>query len=255
MPVTPINLLIVDNDPAMCGLFFRIFTGLGHHVRCARSNFLALHHLQQHIPQIILTDLHLPETPGIEEMCVVRYRDPDIHVIATSRASAEARLQSGFPSAPLDSQNINLAYLINMINLGTLPGQPNRGLGEPIWIAPQTTSAKAPDGTLIHCPECLQPSPLTIMNEDSLIHQSCCIHCLAVLYFILVHPAHCAIPIAPYQASRIAALNSRSLTASPMPSAAGTGQTMTVAPRASSSRRPANNLAASAAVSVHSPQR
>ncbi len=255
MPVTQIDLLIVDDDPAMCGLFSRIFTGLGHRVRCARSNFLALHHLKQHLPQVILTDLHLPETPGMEEMSMVRYRDPDIHVIATANASAESRLQSGFSSAPLDSQNINLAYLINMINLGTLPGQLSRGLGEPIWIAPQTTATKEHDGALIHCPECLQPSPLTIMNEDSLIHQSCCIHCLAVLYFILVHPAHCSIPVASYQPSRIAALNSRSLTASPMPSAAGTGHTITVAPRASSSRRPANSLAASAAVSVHSPQR
>ncbi len=255
MPVTPINLLIVDDDLAMRALFFRIFTGLGHRVRCARSNFLALHHFQQHLPEVILTDLHLPETPGMEEMSVVRYRDPEIHVIATGSASAEARLQSGFSSAPLDSQNINLAYLINMINLGTLPGQPSRGLDEPIWIAPQTTPAKERDGALIHCPECHEPSPLTIMNESSMIHQRCCIHCLAVLYFILVHPAHCTIPVAPYQPSRSAALNSRSLTASPMPSDAGTGHTMTVAPRASSSRSPANSLAASAAVSVHSPQR
>ena len=136
-----------------------------------------------------------------------------------------------------------------------LPGLPAREPAAPIWISPQIEPLAKREGTTILCPQCHQPSPLTIVNESNMIHESCCIRCLAALYFILVHPAYCTIPAPQDHASRIAALNSRSLIASPIPSAAGTGQTITVAPLASSSRNPANNLDASDSMSVHSPQR
>jgi len=255
MPVTPINLLIVNPEMAMRSLYSRIFTGLGHQVRCAKSNFLALSQVHRDLPQAMLTDADQPELPGFEDPLVSSTHRPAIHVVATGAPSHETGRQSTYFTGEYNYQAINIAYLIRMINSGIFPEQLVTAPSRPVWISPRLVPKPETNAPQIDCPECRQPSPLTIVNSSSLIHESCCIHCVVALYFILVYPAYCTLPVPSYQFSRIAALNNRSLTASPMPSEAGTGQTITVAPRASSSRSPANSLDANDAVSVHSPQR
>ena len=85
MPET-IKLLIVDDEPATRKLLSQIFGQMGHSVRTAQDGFSALEQIRESMPDVLLSDLHMPGMSGFELLSVVRRRLPGIYVIATSGA-------------------------------------------------------------------------------------------------------------------------------------------------------------------------
>src|ERR1700722_15768245 len=81
-----INLLIVDDEPATRKLLSVIFGKMGHSVRTAKDGFTALQEIREAMPDVLLSDLHMPGMSGFELLSVVRRRLPGIYVIATSGA-------------------------------------------------------------------------------------------------------------------------------------------------------------------------
>jgi CheY-like chemotaxis protein len=86
MPNAKVNLLIVDDEPAIRTSLSCIFRAAGHQVRCAEDGFSALAALQQEEPDILLSDLHMPGMSGFLLLSIVRQQFPAIRVIAMSGA-------------------------------------------------------------------------------------------------------------------------------------------------------------------------
>ena len=94
MSKSMIEILIVDDDPALRQLLTLVLLKSGYAVRSAQDGFSALAAIRTAVPDILLSDLYMPGMSGFELLSVVRRRFPLIPVIAMSSA------YSGSPAAP-----------------------------------------------------------------------------------------------------------------------------------------------------------
>src|ERR1700733_578534 len=138
MSHSKINLLIVDDDPALRSSLSQIFTSQGHAVRLADDGFAALDNIRQQVPDIILSDLNMPGMSGFELLSVIRRRFPNIQAIAMSGAFSGEGLQLGVAADAFYEKGTGIRNLLLIINDMTHPEwQPSLRSSSklaPIWI-------------------------------------------------------------------------------------------------------------------------
>ena len=77
-------LLVVDDEPRIRDLFQSTLATHGYEVLLAKDGFAALAQMRGALPDLILTDLRMPNMSGFEFLSVVRRRFPQIPTIAVS---------------------------------------------------------------------------------------------------------------------------------------------------------------------------
>ena len=80
------SILFVDDDPCMCEIMSLMLGEEGYEVRTAGDGLEALVRMREYVPDLIISDLHMPRMSGVEFLSVVRRRFPAIPVIAISGA-------------------------------------------------------------------------------------------------------------------------------------------------------------------------
>jgi CheY-like chemotaxis protein len=78
------RLLVVDDDPSVIRVSRLVLEHKGFEVRTAGDGFEALVELRRSMPDVIISDLRMPNMSGFELLSVVRRRFPHIPVIAMS---------------------------------------------------------------------------------------------------------------------------------------------------------------------------
>ncbi len=74
----------MDDDDALRGLLSRILRSAGHEVVEAENGVVGLRLWREQGADLVLTDIHMPETNGIEVMLELRSFAPTLPVIAMS---------------------------------------------------------------------------------------------------------------------------------------------------------------------------
>ena len=72
------RLLVVDDDPRILHVSRLILEAKGYEVRTAADGFEALVELRGSLPDVIISDLRMPNMSGFELLSVVRRRFPHI---------------------------------------------------------------------------------------------------------------------------------------------------------------------------------
>ena len=78
------RVLIVDDDPALLEIAALVLKERGYEVRKAEDGFQALVELRRSLPDVVISDLRMPNMSGFELLSVIRRRFPHIPVIAIS---------------------------------------------------------------------------------------------------------------------------------------------------------------------------
>ena len=76
------RILVVDDEPLIRQTSALVLSDQGYEVRTAADGFEALVELRQALPDVIISDLSMPNMSGFELLSVVRRRFPHIPVIA-----------------------------------------------------------------------------------------------------------------------------------------------------------------------------
>ena len=76
------RILVVDDEPLIRQTSAMVLASNGYEVRTAGDGFEALIELRQALPDLIISDLSMPNMSGFELLSVVRRRFPEIPVIA-----------------------------------------------------------------------------------------------------------------------------------------------------------------------------
>ena len=76
------RILVVDDEPLIRETSALVLAEQGYEVRTAADGFQALIELRQSLPDVIISDLSMPNMSGFELLSVVRRRFPHIPVIA-----------------------------------------------------------------------------------------------------------------------------------------------------------------------------
>jgi CheY-like chemotaxis protein len=78
------RILVVDDEPALRKTSSAVLESRGYEVHTAGDGFEALVALRKSLPDVIISDLRMPNMSGFEFLSVVRRRFPQITVIAIS---------------------------------------------------------------------------------------------------------------------------------------------------------------------------
>lgn len=84
------RILVVDDDPAICGLLRTVLSRCGHDVSTATEGQTGVALFQQHHPEVVLLDLRQSGMEGIEVLKRIQVRGPSSRVIAMTVRGTEA---------------------------------------------------------------------------------------------------------------------------------------------------------------------
>lgn len=78
------KILIIDDDETILNVFNRFLTGEGHEVMVAQDGRQGLRVLEREELDLVITDIMMPETDGLEVVMAIRGKGTQIPVIAIS---------------------------------------------------------------------------------------------------------------------------------------------------------------------------
>lgn len=88
----PKSILVVDDDPAFRAAVRRVLIGAGYRVFEAQDGTKAQTVLKSERPDIVVTDIIMPDGDGIELINAVRWRYPTMRILAISGRGAMGSL-------------------------------------------------------------------------------------------------------------------------------------------------------------------
>ncbi|MFA7257004.1 MAG: response regulator [Kiritimatiellales bacterium] len=78
------HILVIDDDPAVLSLFEQFLESEGFSVALALNGLEGILSLKQQKPDLIITDIMMPEMDGLELLMEIKKHHPEIPVIAIS---------------------------------------------------------------------------------------------------------------------------------------------------------------------------
>jgi CheY-like chemotaxis protein len=179
MPQGPfhIRVLVVDDEPVILETLSAVLESDGFLVRTAEDGFAALVALRELLPDIIISDLRMPNMSGFEFLSIVRRRFPHIPVIAISGEyladNAPPGLlmdvffqKGGYTQAELFS---TIRRLVTESPIRAHIGKPDRA---PLWIPRRET-----EYVVAVCTECLRSFPVADISDGSEVREAECPSC------------------------------------------------------------------------------
>jgi CheY-like chemotaxis protein len=83
------SVLVVEDSPVQAKYLEHLLTVCGHRVRLAGNGVEALAALRESVPDLVLTDMQMPEMNGLELVAAARADYPGLPVILTTGAGSE----------------------------------------------------------------------------------------------------------------------------------------------------------------------
>ncbi len=84
MAATQKRILIVDDDEGVRHILRRALETAGYEVREASDGAAGLNRFREHRPDLVMTDIIMPEREGVETIMVLRKESPETAIIAMS---------------------------------------------------------------------------------------------------------------------------------------------------------------------------
>jgi CheY-like chemotaxis protein len=169
----PKKILLVDDEPNIRLVLSAVLERAGYVVESAEDGFLALRTIQHTKPDLVITDLRMPNMNGFELLSVIRTRFPELPTIAISGEFLSIDLHEG-PLADAFFQKGNYAlpdFLDRVAELLSAPPHRSVRTEAPVW----TPTGDAP--LMLTCTGCLRSFPIDLCDGPALPRRMECIFC------------------------------------------------------------------------------
>ena len=171
------RILLADDDEALLVTLGARLSDEGYDTRTSRDGFEALAVMREGAPDLLVSDLKMPNMSGFELLSVVRRRFPSVAVIAYTGEFVPA----ANPSLLCDklivkSRNSNFELLDairDLLSQSPLRTQPAKMLAAPAWI-PRSINGYF----VLTCCDCLRS--FSVLTRDGIIGEDAvakCFHC------------------------------------------------------------------------------
>lgn len=185
------NILVVDDDRNVRMTVAMLLEHEGYSVATAENGFDALLHMKAQVPDLVISDLNMPQMSGFELLSVIRRRFPAVLVVAMSGAYevgegvpggviADAFHAKGGPNP------MALVGLVGELFLasGEKKSAPARQIA-PVWVPRNTDSSRTPY-IVLTCTECLRSFPQNIPTEGAgAVMEVPCVFCLNEVQYVI----------------------------------------------------------------------
>ena len=178
----PKLVLLVDDEPNIRLVLSAILEQAGYRVVVAEDGFMALRKIQEEKPDLVVTDLRMPNMNGFELLTVLRSRFPEIPTIAVSGEFVSEEVNAG-PLADAFFQKGSYGmseFLGKIADLLTGPLKRHIRKSSMLW----SPTGDAP--VMLTCTNCLRTFPVGACNGITQLKQTECIFCGSQLEVQLV---------------------------------------------------------------------
>ncbi|MGD0096852.1 MAG: response regulator [Terracidiphilus sp.] len=185
------TLLFVDDEPSIRETTSMVLTEIGYRVRSANDGFSALRQMRDEVPDILLSDLNMPNMSGFELLSIVRRRFPAIRTIAMSGMFRGDEVPSGVIADAFYEKGCSIGSLLKIIGRFDLPAQRpanDAAASAPLWIQQSESDSSGESCVMISCPECLRSFHHAVGGSLSPVREAICIHCQSPVYYAIAEP-------------------------------------------------------------------
>lgn len=166
------RILIVDDEPSLCESLEMLLTEVGYEVSTAVDGFDALLRLKTFTPDVIISDLNMPQMSGFELLSVLRRRFPEIAVAAMSGAYDSGELVPGGVMADAfyakgRHHPVELVRMVaDLVQSSAQHAVTHNRHSAPVWIPRNGHDSNGVPFIVLTCTECLRSFPLSVLGED-----------------------------------------------------------------------------------------
>lgn len=177
--MTTKRILLVDDEPSIRVLLSAVLKQAGYVVDVAEDGYAGLRSIQQDKPDIVITDLRMPNMNGFELLSVVRQRYPELPTIAISGEFLACHISEG-PLADAFFQKGSYSIPDFLGKIADLVGTPyharRHSSGSTVW----RPAGEGP--VMLTCIECLRSYPLEAgLDGEGCPRETNCVFCGARL--------------------------------------------------------------------------
>jgi CheY-like chemotaxis protein len=183
-----ISVLVVEDDVMVRQTVSMLLSENGYRVTAANNGFDALLRLQEEVPDVLVTDLNMPEMSGFELLSVVRRRFPSVVAVATSAAYSSASVPPGvIADAFYAKGKVSSGTLLEIITSAVKKGPIGHDeKTAPVWIPRNGRDHNGKPFVVLTCTECLRSFPFTVNHEPSAeVLTTPCIYCPHEVSYII----------------------------------------------------------------------
>ena len=166
-------ILIVDDEPSIRFLLKAVFEQQDYQVDVAEDGFAALRKIQQRMPDLVISDLRMPNMNGFELLSVLRTRFPKLPTIAISGEFVTQKTDDNLlADAFLQKGSYSVSELL--AKAADLISSPPKHLHK------QTSPVWAPTGdqhVMLTCTNCMRSFPIDTCDGAKPAKHTDCIFC------------------------------------------------------------------------------
>jgi DNA-binding response OmpR family regulator len=185
------RILIVDDDQSIRASVARLLAEEGYEVSTAEDGFDALLQMKAHVPELIVSDLNMPQMSGFEFLSVIRRRFPEILVVAMSGAYEAADAIPGgviadaFYAKGTDPRAL-LSLVADLLRTSASRAIAHARQSAPVWVPRNGKDSRGILYVVLTCTECLRSFPLNVSSEvNATVMETECIFCLNEVRYII----------------------------------------------------------------------
>ena len=171
----PKRILLVDDEPNILFVLSAVLEQAGYVVDVAEDGYKALRKIQQNMPDLVITDLRMPNMNGFELLSVIRTRFATLPTIAVSGEFFSVDVPQGtLADAFFQKGNYTIPDFLGKISdLLVTQHQPTQDVRAmpPVW----KPTGDAP--VMLTCTKCFRSFPIDICDEATSSKMTDCIFC------------------------------------------------------------------------------
>ncbi len=176
------RILLVDDEPSIRLVLSAVLQSHGFTVDLAEDGFAALRAMRSAVPDLLVTDLRMPNMNGFELLATVREKYPTMPALAISGEFVGEQVEGILADAFLQKGSYTpeqMLHTIDRLLAGTL--RERRTATSAVW-APTGNAA-----AMVTCSQCLKSFPLDPCDtQGQMPNEITCIFCEATLQYRLV---------------------------------------------------------------------
>lgn len=177
------RILVVDDEEALRRTSTAVLETRGYEVRTAGDGFEALVELRKSLPDVIISDLRMPNMSGFEFLSVVRRRFPQIAVIAISGEysgiAPEGLIADHFFSKGAYKPDDLFRRIAELLAAGPLRPNLSRPDRAPVWI-PRSANGYF----IVTCTDCLRSFSVPDEPSNKELRETKCTFCDATVCYL-----------------------------------------------------------------------
>jgi CheY-like chemotaxis protein len=176
------RILVVDDDASVLQTSVLVLENKGYEVRAAQDGFAALAELRRSVPDVIISDLGMPNMSGFELLSVVRRRFPQIPVIAISgkfEGSPNGVIADAFFGKAQYTPEQLFAKILELLEQSPLRPHLSKPDRAPVWV-PRSDAGYF----VVTCTECLRSFSIPEDHAGNELHETNCFFCDAPVRYL-----------------------------------------------------------------------